>query len=277
MKVYLAGPMRGYDHYNYPLFEAATNALRDAGHDVVSPHEIDMEEGYVDFERDENGAFTRVELTELFTMEKALARDFREIIGADAIVLLPGWHDSQGAMKERQVAIDTGTEVFQLTVKQGPHGDPYPVLVPVPNDWYPPLRDVSRDFESDGQVHTSETPPAGEIRVVDPETGGAKGSKLARFDLLPYDALWSVAEHFGRGAAKYEERNWERGYRWSLSAAAMQRHFAAWWQGEDIDEETGDNHAQAFAWHGLVLLAFVLRGAGTDDRPGTVRGYHAAE
>lgn len=107
----------------------------------------------------------------------------------------------------------------------------------------------------------------GEVRVVDPNTGGAKGSKLARMDLLPGDALIAVAEHFGKGAAKYEDRNWEKGYAWHLSFAAMQRHAWAYWQGEDIDEETGDLHIQAVAWHALVLLAFALRGAGTDDRP----------
>lgn len=42
-----------------------------------------------------------------------------------------------------------------------------------------------------------------EHRVVNPVTGGAKGQKLARFDLIPPDALWALAEHFGKGATKY--------------------------------------------------------------------------
>jgi len=107
-----------------------------------------------------------------------------------------------------------------------------------------------------------------ERRITDPKTGGQKGSKLARFDLLPGDALWAVAEHFGRGAVKYgEDRNWEKGYAWSLSFAALMRHAWAWWQGEDKDAETGSSHLAAVAWHALVLLAFELRGAGTDNRP----------
>jgi hypothetical protein len=69
--------------------------------------------------------------------------------------------------------------------------------------------------------------------IVDPDTGGRKGSKLARFDLIPPRPLWDIAEHYGIGCDKYEARNWERGYDWSLSYAAMNRHLNLWWQGED--------------------------------------------
>lgn len=105
-----------------------------------------------------------------------------------------------------------------------------------------------------------------ETRVVDPKTGGEKGMKLARFDLIPGDALFVLAEHFGRGAAKYADRNWERGYAWSLSFAALQRHVWAWWQGEEVDAE-GFDHLTAAVWHAMVLLTMSIRGIGTDDRP----------
>lgn len=107
---------------------------------------------------------------------------------------------------------------------------------------------------------------AEEMRVVDPKTGGAKGSKLARFDLLPPEALFMVAEHFGRGAEKYEDRNWERGYKWSLSFAAMQRHAWAFWGGESTDAETQSHHLAAVVFHALALMTYEARGLGTDDR-----------
>jgi len=107
--------------------------------------------------------------------------------------------------------------------------------------------------------------------VTDPKTGGQKGEKPARFDLLPPDALWQIAEHFGRGAEKYADRNWERGYAWSLSYAALQRHLHAWWGGEDLDAETGSSHLAAAGFHVLALLAFQGRGVGTDDRSRTKR------
>src|SRR5882724_10637309 len=105
--------------------------------------------------------------------------------------------------------------------------------------------------------------PDKEIRITDPNTGGQKGSKLPRFDLIPPDALWAIAEHYGRGANKYEDRNWELGYAHGLTVAAMQRHLAQHMMGERIDPETGGLHVAAVAWHAIALLTFVLRNIGT--------------
>ena len=113
--------------------------------------------------------------------------------------------------------------------------------------------------------HRSRTPEL-EIRFKDETTGGEKGTKLARFDLIPPEAITALAEHFSRGAEKYEDRNWERGYPWSLSFAALQRHIWALWGGEDIDPETGTHHAIAAMWHCVVLFTFAQRELGTDDR-----------
>lgn len=103
-------------------------------------------------------------------------------------------------------------------------------------------------------------------------TGGVKGKKLARFDLIPPEALWGLALQYGIGAQKYDDRNWERGYDWSLSFAAMQRHAWAFWSGEDIDPETTNHHLAAVAFHAFSLLTFWARGVGNDDRPTTHKG-----
>src|SRR5210317_809065 len=78
---------------------------------------------------------------------------------------------------------------------------------------------------------------AGATIVTNPTTGGRKGQKLARYDLIPTLPLEKLAEQYGRGAAKYDERNWERGYDWSLSYEAAQRHLNQFWSGEDWDDE----------------------------------------
>ncbi len=109
-------------------------------------------------------------------------------------------------------------------------------------------------------------PRGEEVRVVNETTGGEKGQKLARFDLLPWDALTMVAEHFGIGARKYEDRNWERGYSWSLSLGALGRHFAAFMSGEDIDPETQSPHMAAVAFHALAVLRFMVAHPELDDR-----------
>ena len=108
---------------------------------------------------------------------------------------------------------------------------------------------------------------SGEVRVVNEKTGGAKCSKLARFDLIPAQPLWELAEHFGKGSLKYEDRNWQKGYKWHLSFAAAMRHAWAFWNGEDIDEETGSKHVIAAAWHFLALAEFMEKHTDLDDRP----------
>ncbi len=107
----------------------------------------------------------------------------------------------------------------------------------------------------------------GERRIVDERTGGAKGQKLARFDLVPPDALWALAEHYGRGAEKYRERNWELGYPFGLNFAAAQRHMWQWWGGEDCDQETGTSHLICAAWHMLALFHNMATHPEMDDRP----------
>lgn len=107
---------------------------------------------------------------------------------------------------------------------------------------------------------------ADEVRVTS-STGGEKGTKLARYDLLPPEALKAVAELYGRGAEKYEAHNWRKGYDWSLSFAAMQRHAWQFWNGEDYDGETGAPHMASVAFHALALITFMEEQRDYDDRP----------
>lgn len=109
-----------------------------------------------------------------------------------------------------------------------------------------------------------------EVRVTDGKTGGQKGQKLARLDLIPVYAQVEEAKVHGMGAAKYAPYNWRKGYEWGLSYGAMQRHLAAFWNGEDRDQESGLPHLAHARWHTGVLLEFLHYGIGTDDRMSTV-------
>lgn len=104
-----------------------------------------------------------------------------------------------------------------------------------------------------------------EFRVTS-STGGQKGRKLARHDLIPPEALTELAKHYGRGAEKYDDNNWRKGYDWSLAYAAMQRHANAFWAGEDIDEETGTPHVICVAFHAFTLFTFMTEQPQFDDR-----------
>ena len=110
-----------------------------------------------------------------------------------------------------------------------------------------------------------------EVRIKDPDTGGEKGSKLAQFSLIPQKALWELAEHYGKGVGKYSKHNWRKGYDWSLSFDALQRHLNQFWNGENLDLETPGNnspskHMIACAWHCLTLATFMDEFPEKDDR-----------
>lgn len=102
-RVYLAGPMTGYPEWNFPAFERATADLRTAGYDVVSPHEIDLEDGF-DPQGDGSG----------FDLREALERDVEEVLNADGVALLDGWEESPGAMIEVLTASSTGAPAYPV-------------------------------------------------------------------------------------------------------------------------------------------------------------------
>jgi Domain of unknown function (DUF5664) len=111
-----------------------------------------------------------------------------------------------------------------------------------------------------------------ETRVTDPDTGGEKGEKLAQLGALDPTSLMEVAKVAGYGCKKYARYNFLKGYRWSLSYDALQRHLHAFWGGENIDPESGLPHLAHACWHCLTLLSFSRLHATKDDRPnGQVR------
>jgi hypothetical protein len=106
---------------------------------------------------------------------------------------------------------------------------------------------------------------AGEVRTVS-STGGEKGVKPERHDLVPVEALAEVARVYGAGAEKYSAHNWRRGYEWSKSYAAAQRHLQAFWSGEDRDPEMGTLHLGNAIFHLMALIVFVDEQRQFDDR-----------
>lgn len=252
MKIYVAGPMRGYPLFNFPAFDAATEKLRDDGHSVFSPAEIDRGLGLDPSQP----------LPDWFTIEDAMRRDLAVITECDAIALLPGWETSEGVKHELAAARACGLIIYEYvddkdTVTEDAVAPELVVSVP-------------SFFElGDGSREAFLSSPTAETIVVDPVTGGKKGRKLARFSMLPWDVLRELAEHYGKGAAKYGDDNWRAGYAWSLNHDALHRHLEAWWDGEDTDPETGSSHLIAVVWHALALRWFQRHGRGLDDRPVT--------
>lgn len=85
--------------------------------------------------------------------------------------------------------------------------------------------------------------------------------------LAPFDAFRAIIKVLAFGAGKYAPRNWEQGMAWSRPYAALMRHLSAWWERDPHDPETRFSHL----WHAgcciVFLIAYEIRGIGTDDRP----------
>ena len=94
MKVYLCGPMRNIEKFNFPAFEAAEQYLLSQGIDVISPHSMDINNGFDPLNGD----------TEPPAVEDCARRDIDAIFEVDALVLLPGWRNSRGATAEKALA-----------------------------------------------------------------------------------------------------------------------------------------------------------------------------
>ncbi len=97
MKVYIAGPMRGIAKYNYPAFNEAAKMLRANGHEVVNPAEVSSR--YADPDTIANNAAL---LRLLMDYELELLRS------CDAVCLLDGWLNSEGACAEVSFAVKLG-------------------------------------------------------------------------------------------------------------------------------------------------------------------------
>ena len=83
--LYLAGPMTGIEDHNYPAFDAAARDLRAQGFDVINPTE--------GFDGDQT-----------LGREVYLRRAIENLLVAEAIVVLPDWTRSSGAIFELGVA-----------------------------------------------------------------------------------------------------------------------------------------------------------------------------
>lgn len=117
MRVYLGGPMRGIENFNFPAFNAAAAKLRAAGHTVFNPAEKDIERhGGVDISAG-NAAGCEVTAAKIhgFDLRVALGADLAWICAeAEAIALLPGWENSKGAKAEKATARALGLQVIYL-------------------------------------------------------------------------------------------------------------------------------------------------------------------
>ena len=102
MKVYIAGPMRGHDQYNFPAFDAVAEELRDEGCEVVNPADLDRAAGFDPSDLPDDWDWN--ELPDGVDSSEYADRDLDALATCDAIYMLPGWRQSTGATAEYAVA-----------------------------------------------------------------------------------------------------------------------------------------------------------------------------
>lgn len=113
MKLYVAGPMRGYPEFNFPAFHAAAARLRAAGHEVFSPAEKDEEVHGTEFSKQFKTGELKEAEAQGFSLRRALGDDLAWICKeADGVYLLAGWEKSKGACAERATAVALGLSVL---------------------------------------------------------------------------------------------------------------------------------------------------------------------
>jgi hypothetical protein len=88
------------------------------------------------------------------------------------------------------------------------------------------------------------------------DTGSRRDSRegKGRYDLLPPEAIRRLAQLYERGAAKYGDRNWEKGQPVSRYLDSLLRHVFNYLEGE-----TTEDHLAAAAWNAFGAMV-------TEDR-----------
>lgn len=120
-KIYLAGPMQGIPHFNFPRFNAVALVLRSSGHMVFNPAERDIERhGGTDISAgNAEGSLAAAKADHSFCLRSALADDLEFICNhAEVVMLLPDWEKSNGAQAEWRTAValkSVGMEIIYLT------------------------------------------------------------------------------------------------------------------------------------------------------------------
>ena len=118
MRIYLAGPMRGIENFNFPAFHSAAAKLRIAGFDVFNPAEADISTygpKIADSSGDEVRAAAAVGLSPLELKRQVFKKDTTAICEwADALGLLPNWEYSLGVKAEVALAEAIGLPIFDV-------------------------------------------------------------------------------------------------------------------------------------------------------------------
>lgn len=116
----------------------------------------------------------------------------------------------------------------------------------------------------------SATDPKPELRqtIKDSNPKDAIGSKKAPLSTLSMPVAFEVAAGMLEGGCKYGRHNYRViGVRASVYYDATMRHIGLWWEGQDIDPDSGIHHISKAIASLFVLRDAMIHNKCADDRP----------
>lgn len=113
MKIYIAGPMRGYPNFNFPAFFDMEQWLQAKGYETFNPARSDQEKYGEKVSNSATGDLADPAVQTGFSLREALGRDMQWIAAeADALYMLNGWEKSTGAKAEWTLGVALGLQIF---------------------------------------------------------------------------------------------------------------------------------------------------------------------
>ncbi len=96
----------------------------------------------------------------------------------------------------------------------------------------------------------------------------AVGIRKVFFSVIPWGVIWDLGLALLEGARKYGRHNWRvAGVRASVYVDACERHLTDWWEGTDLDKDSGLSHITKAIATLVVLRDSMMIGNWIDDRP----------
>ena len=117
--------------------------------------------------------------------------------------------------------------------------------------------------------------PSPEIKPTNPKD--AIGIRKAPLSTVPLGVVVEVGVGMLEGAAKYGRHNYRcAGIRESVYFDATMRHLISYWEGEDLDPDSGLSHITKALCSLVVWRDAQMQGMATDDRPPRSAAFYAA-
>lgn len=259
MQYYLAGAMRRQTWYGFYTFEAVEQALRewlkgDEQLRILNPHRMDLEKGFNVLELPADYDWSQYPPG--FDVKDCCERCYHAATESDYIVMLPGWEHSKNARIEKGLAEWVGAGVLYAHRRAS-------------GGWLFLSKSNGGGVLVETQQHTESKFPSPEDPGCKPTNPkDAVGSMKAKFSTIPAGVMFEIGLALLEGMVKYGRHNYRGvGVRASIYYDAAMGHLADWWEGQDLDPDSGFNHVVKSIASLVVLRDAMLQDKLEDDRP----------